>query len=160
VEIKVVPATQELIDRMKGNIRKADHEEGLASHGIGAVCGIQISFNLSDSCWIVLLNNEPAFAFGVGKESIFSKKAIVWLLGTPLMDKMKVSILRGFKPYIKAMFEGVSLIENYVDERNKVSKKWLKFMGFKLDEPNPYGIKGLPFRRFYMNKEDLCVYHS
>lgn len=161
MEIEVVEATKELVEKMKGKIRKADHQESLASHGVDADQGIQIAMSTSKLTWIALLKGEPAMIFGVGKLSLFSSEATPWLMGTRLMGKLKIRMIKDFKPYIKKMFELADVLENYVDERNKVSQKWLRFMGFKMDEPKPYGFQKKPFRRFSMKKEDfLCACHS
>ncbi len=44
-------------------------------------------------------------------------------------------------------------LQNYVDARNEISIRWLKWLGFRFDpKPVPYGIWGLPFLRFQMEK--------
>ena len=42
---------------------------------------------------------------------------------------------------------------NYVDVRHKEAIRWLKWLGFTLNEPTPYGPFGLPFHKFHMGEE-------
>jgi len=50
--------------------------------------------------------------------------------------------------WVRRQSEKFSLLYNYVDARNVKSIKWLRWLGFQLDEPAPYGVRGLPFHRF------------
>jgi len=44
-------------------------------------------------------------------------------------------------------------MENYVDVRNTVAIHWLKWMGFKMEEPQAWGVQGLDFHKFTMRAE-------
>lgn len=43
-----------------------------------------------------------------------------------------------------------ALLTNYVDARNAVSIRWLRWLGFEIEPAAPFGIHGLPFHRFSM----------
>jgi hypothetical protein len=44
-------------------------------------------------------------------------------------------------------------LENYVDVRNELSIKWLRWLGFQFDpQPIPYGVWEMPFFRFRMER--------
>jgi len=53
----VVPATQELVDLLKGRLREADIKEVFAASGEDADRALQLGFQLSEFCYIGLLND-------------------------------------------------------------------------------------------------------
>ena len=72
------------------------------------------------------------------------------MLGTDLVEKHSKAFLRRNKAYLSEMAQGFDTLENYVDARNEVSKKWLEWLGFEIGEPEPMGVLGLPFHKFEM----------
>ena len=52
------------------------------------------------------------------------------------------------------MAGGYTWLVNWVDDRNTCAIRWLKWMGFTIHEPEPYGVANLPFRRFDMKMRD------
>ena len=46
------------------------------------------------------------------------------------------------------------MLLNFVDNRNIKAQNWLRWLGFTLEEPEPHGVAGLPFRRFWMRKAE------
>jgi hypothetical protein len=47
-------------------------------------------------------------------------------------------------------------LENWVDARNRLAIRWLRWCGFEIEAPAPYGPHELPFCRFSM-KEIPCA---
>jgi RimJ/RimL family protein N-acetyltransferase len=45
-------------------------------------------------------------------------------------------------------------LENYVHAENKASVRWLKWLGFTMDEAAPYGPRGENFIHFYKALSD------
>lgn len=150
VKTAVVPATRKMIDNMVGRLREADHEECMASNGCSADTGLRRSFETSDVCWVATLDGQPVFAFGVSRTSILCGTGHPWLLGTDGILKVGRETVRQSKRYVQEMLSRVDMLENWVDNRNTVSIKWLKWCGFKFDKAAPFGIKQKMFRRFYM----------
>jgi len=48
---------------------------------------------------------------------------------------------------------GYSHLENWVDARNTKAINWLRWLGFTVHDPVPFGVAGLPFHRFDMRRE-------
>ncbi|MBQ8476101.1 DUF2833 domain-containing protein [bacterium] len=78
---------------------------------------------------------------------------VVWFLTTPEIQKHKVQILREFKKEIKKYDKKYWLLYNFIHEKNYSAKSWLKWLGFKFENPKPFGIK-MPegFEFFYRVK--------
>jgi len=52
--------------------------------------------------------------------------------------------------YVLEMKRHFQRLENYVDARQKRSIRWLKWCGFTVENPKPWGTLGLPFHQFWM----------
>ncbi|MAH03996.1 MAG: hypothetical protein CL561_00350 [Alphaproteobacteria bacterium] len=150
---EIIPATQEHALYIAENMRKADREEVMASHGHTPKQAVMRSLNVSDKSWACTLDGEPVCIWGVATiGSILSFTGAPWLLGTDKVNDIKFYFLRNSANYVDEMHKNYDLLENYVDERNTLSKAWLKWLGFKIDKAEPHGVAGLPFHRFYMGK--------
>ena len=144
----IVPATQELINQLKGNLRKEDIEEVRAFTGQDADEALQESFDLSTKCWVGLLNGEPCFAGGVAPASVLTVVGVPWMLGTDKLRKVGYTFIKKSKKLIQEMLEGFEVLENYVDTRNTLSRKWLTWCGFTLDEPEAIGVELKAFHHY------------
>jgi hypothetical protein len=80
---------------------------------------------------------------------ILTPMASPWLLGTPLLARHAGVLVRLSRQYVAAWREQHPLLVNFVDVRNVASIRYLKAVGFTLDEPAPFGVMGLPFHRFH-----------
>lgn len=152
-KIYAVPATQALIDRMKGNLREEDQREVFAMSNRSADEAMQTGLDVSDLCWVAMYGDEPVCAWGVAPAALLGSKGVVWMLGTPTLEKIGRSVVRHSKEYIALMLERYGYLENYVDTRNILSKKWLLWCGFTMDAPEKYGIRGELFHRFFMRRK-------
>ena len=70
----------------------------------------------------------------------------VWMLTTPAILDFPVTFAREAKRFIDSRTERV--LWNYVDKRNTVHIKLLKFLGFTFLEEVPFGPNELPFIKF------------
>lgn len=71
---------------------------------------------------------------------------VPWSVFTTAIDKHPIRFLKECKTWISRYDMPMM---NVVDERNKKTQKWLKWLGFTLSEPEPFGINGEPFRYYW-----------
>lgn len=147
---EVVPATEEHCREMLPNMRQEDIDEIYAAAGIGPEEALMTTFRTSTSSWAGLVDGAVFCVFGVCPGNLLAREGVPWLLGTPAIRKHAKVFLSRDMAYVRAMLEVYNLLENYVDVRNAVSIGWLKRLGFKFDEPVPYGKFGHLFMRFEM----------
>jgi hypothetical protein len=76
---------------------------------------------------------------------------VPWLVGTTLMEQNEFVFIRENRRQFRQFMDLYRLLVNYVDDRHDAAKRWLRWLGFTLEPPEPYGHAGLPFRRFYMD---------
>ena len=140
----------EAIDCLKlaPKLREQDKNEVMASHGLEPVTALHLSFKLSNKSYSIIHDDEVIgmFGYGPGDSDIV---AVPWLLAS---DKLK-EISREFLPQSKTWVEEVNkdfpILVNYVDARNTVAIRWLKFLGFKfIRKIDKFGLGQIPFYEF------------
>ena len=99
--------------------------------------------------YAVLMNGEPVVIFGCGQMP--DGAGVPWLVGTDEMERHPVAFYRASRGFIKEMSGMYDYLENYVDVRNKLSVRWLRWAGFVMEEPEALG-SGM-FRRFWMRQQ-------
>lgn len=77
----------------------------------------------------------------------------VWMLGSDELLKHGTALLRTSKAYVDKWRTEYRSLMNYVDCRNTVSIKWLKWLGASFHLPTPYGLNGKPFMPFYFGED-------
>lgn len=153
--VEIVKACHWHILPVGNNIRQADYDEVKASCGLHPITAISEGVKMSTKSWTALYNGKPACIFGVTPVSIMTGTGCPWMLGTSDILKMKRKFLIKSKDVVKEMLEICPILINYVDTRNKVSIRWLRWLGFTVYDPEPYGLNGEPFHRFEMRASDV-----
>jgi hypothetical protein len=152
--ISVIQATIEHAAYIASHMRKADVEEVAVASGRGPFAAFRDSMQASTLCWTGMVNDEPACMFGVGVIDILGGTGSPWLLGTELIERNAVAFLRRSRVFVAQMIDTFHYLYNYVDARNTLSIKWLRWLGFEMsDDPVPYGIRGMPFYYFEMRRD-------
>ena len=148
---KVVPAHSDHIYWLANKMRRADRDEVAAEGGRGPYAALRDSLASSAVAWTGLVNDEPVCMFGVSPIDILGGVGSPWLLGTDKIRKHSVTFLKLNRLYIPKMLDLFPHLVNYVDVRNALSIRWLRWLGFAVDDKAvPYGIRAMPFYRFEM----------
>jgi hypothetical protein len=144
VDIRVVPAEPRHIRTIAKRMRRADVEEILAASGKTPVQALAHT---------ALINGRPEMMFGVGDLNILAGVGAPWLLGTDEVVRHQTAFLRGSRDWLDQLLQRYSVLRNFVDDRNKVSIRWLKWLGFSLLDPVDMG--GHAFRLFELRSPDV-----
>ena len=132
------------------NMREHDKQEVNAATNMGIRNAVKTSVDLSSYSKTGLVNDELVCMWGVCPISLLSGSGSPWMLGTDLITEKQRIFLRRSKPWLDDIRKDYRYLENFVDERNVLSIKWLKWLGFEMNEAEPYGIHGEPFHKFTM----------
>jgi hypothetical protein len=138
------------IDLLVDNMREHDVQEVNAATNMGIENAVKTSVKLSSYSKTGLVNDELVCMWGVCPISLISGSGSPWMLGTDLIEEKQRIFLRRSKPWLDDIRKDYRYLENFVDARNVMSVKWLKWLGFEMDEAEPYGIHGEPFHKFTM----------
>lgn len=129
-------------------LRTSDAQEVYASHHHTPKDALVLSYTASDPCFTVEIKGVPAAMFGAVPEGLLSDRATIWMLSTDDIFKVRKSLVKECRNFIKIMLERYYLLENYVDARNTLSIKWLEWCGAVIEDAKPYGKENLPFHYF------------
>lgn len=153
----VVDVEQWHIEYIAANMRTDDVNEIWAQSMAKPLYSLQYAVRVSKLSWTIMIDDEPVALFGVGAASMINSIGSPWLLGTDKILTIKKPFLKGCPLYLKKMLNSFDTLQNVIDVRNKVSIRWLKWLGFDILEPQPYGPFKMPFHVFKMQREKLCA---
>ena len=152
VEITFSEVTEEDIQFVADNMRQADKDEVLASNNYTPRECLDESIKISYFAYTVNFNAAPVMIFGLVKRSALSDTGIPWALGTDGVFTGKREFLKRSVVLRDMMLEECDILTNYVHCDNKQSIRWLKWLGFKFDNPAPYGVNNELFMRFHLGE--------
>lgn len=150
----VVPARHCHIRPIARNMRRADRDEIAAMSGKSPGAALAYSLRKSSRAWTIMApDGRPIGMFGVGDVNILAGVGCPWLLGTDELPRHAIVFLRNCPYWLGQLFRGYDVLRNFVDERNTLSMRWLKWLGFKfLDQVE---FRGQRFRMFEMRARDV-----
>lgn len=151
-KVELVKPTVEMMESIAADMRSADAAEVMASHGHTPTQAIMEGWKLSQYSVVVMVNSEPCVIMGLVNWDLLSGSGVPWLLGTERALKYSREFFRLSPPVIDEMLTVCPRLFNYVHAENKISIKWLKWIGFTIDEPMPHGINGELFHRFHLER--------
>ena len=139
------------IEAIAADLRTADIEEVYGASGRRDYLDVmRWGAEHSTLLWTIEVAGEPAGLFGVTPGDGFGSP---WMLGTPALERAPKQLTRLGRAYVRLMNEKYATLLNYVDARSLKSVYWLARLGFTVQtEPEPYGVFGLPFHRFGMQR--------
>lgn len=150
--VTIVRATEKHIDEIAPRMRKDDVAEVWAMQMVTPSQALARSLWLSDYSFAGLVDGRAEVMWGVGYLSPVFGVGMPWLLGTDVVIDHKRTFLEQSKLWVDMMMARYEELTNFVDDRNTISKRWLKWLGFTLSEPTIMGYEQVPFRQFHMRR--------
>lgn len=151
------PAEQADIGVIAASLRPADAAELWASNRTtGAEC-MAFGLRFSDQAWTGTIDGEPVCMFGAVPASLLGGVGVPWMVGTTELDMLRAqkALLRESRAALDAMLARYDVLENLVDDRNKAAHRWLRWLGFTVDDKTiQHGPDRLAFRRFKIRRND------
>ena len=142
-------ATLEDALSMAHRMRSVDVQEIWASSRERPLEGLVKTIKGSERSRAGLVNGEVACMFGICRKNLIGNAGIIWMLGTDLLKDHGLRFLRENKKEISRLSVEFSTLENYCDARNTTTIKWLRWLGFTIEDAQPYGVYNMPFHHFY-----------
>lgn len=132
------------VDYIAAHMRAADVAEVTAHSGSTPYDALAKGLAWSSRCLTAVWREDPICMFGVG--TIMSDVGMAWMLGTKGVEDGSLWFLRNSKDCLQALHEDHTLLFNYVDARNEVHIKWLRWLGFSfVNLHQEFGVGRLPF---------------
>lgn len=155
--VSIGPATLAHADYIARNMRESDVLEVRASHGHDPFQAARASVMASRFAFCGLLDNRPAYLFGMRDGTATDSTGYVWGLGTDELSSHSKSFWPASRNFIAFCRGHVDHLENFVHVDNHMSIAWLRRLGFEFDDPAPFGVEGRDFMRFWMKGGFLNV---
>lgn len=146
------PAHCETIAR---HMRQADRDEVAAASGQQPLAALLAGLEQSTACWTGLEDGEPMAIFGVGAASLLSAEGAPWMLAREGIERHGRHLVSLARPIVEEMLALHPRLANHADARNRTALRWLQRIGFAIEPPAPWGVAGLPFHRFSMERGDV-----
>lgn len=126
------------------DLRKADKEEAWASTGMSPAEALILSIKSAMLTWVVVHEDKIEAVFGLSYEGA------PWFVATDKFKEFSYSFAKQAKEVVGLMLEICPKLANYVDSRHHESIKFLKWLGFDVDEEHPYYFAdpSVPFYKF------------
>ena len=139
-KIEIGKASEKHIVPIAKNMRDIDKKE-ISVSGVNETPydSLQYAYNKSVKAYTIIIDDNPVVMFGVVNASLLANYGIVWCLGSDNINRIKKTFIQKSKAYIEECLKGYKYVEIYVWIENKLSIKWLKWCGFKFDEPCAIG---------------------
>ena len=137
-------STLEDIKYLAPRLRRTDKEEILAGIGATPYHALLIGYL---ECVVVFTivnpKNKPVGIFGV--TDCGDGTGAIWLLATDELAKIQIAFLKECREVVKVLNKKYKILWNFVDCRNQLHIKWLKWCGFKFINKKNYGVLNKPF---------------
>jgi hypothetical protein len=147
-----VPATLKLAADLAPRLRPADVAEVLAASGKDPHSAMALAVMYSRVAHAWLLDGRVEAISGTCDVPGRPDMGAVWALCSPVIDRHPAIFVRATDAYLRELIEPYEVLFNFVDNRNVKAIKWLSWLGFQLEDPEPYGAAQLPFRKFWIAK--------
>ncbi len=146
------------IVELSHTMRQADIDECWAtSHSSpkeALKAGVLMSEPNGYTWWV---GNRVGCIFGVVPQYVIADIGVPWMLGSDLIDDRahglqfaRTSII--LRDWAQADYR---LLRNNIDIRNERAVRWLKWMGFTVEKPRPFGPDDVLFSTFSRERTDV-----
>ena len=112
------------------HLRKADLDEIKLLSGLPPDTAVAYSVAASERGFAVFCDGELCAVFGVSG-------GVIWLVGSDTISEHPIAFYRLSRPFFLNLRKGYKRLENFVDARNFLSLRWLKWLGFNVQ---PFGF--------------------
>ena len=136
--------TLEDIKYLAPRLRQEDKQEILAGSGLLPYEALHIGFKNAVIVFTIFNpKNKPVGIFGV--DDLGNGIGAIWLLATKDLAKIQIAFLKECREVIKFLNTKYKILWNFVDCRNQLHIKWLKWCGFKFIRRLNRGVLQKPF---------------
>lgn len=142
------------------DMRPADAAEVAASAGLHPWRVVHESIRMSTEAWAVYVGDELLAIYGVvatGRALMAPRTGVVWMLTTNAVERHKRVVWMLSQEVLWELLHRWDVLSNAIDCRHTKAIRWAERLGFRLEEPAPFGAAKLPFRAFEVTREDLHV---
>lgn len=151
-DIQFVYPTEEMVQAIADDMRPADAAEVWAASHYTPIESLMKGWSRSDYVTVAVCEGQPLVMFGLVKLGFLSHTGVPWMLGAQVSLKHRREFLTRSPAVIDEMLTICSSLYNMVHSKNHDSIRWLRWLGFTIDDPIVHGREGELFHRFHMQR--------
>lgn len=154
---EIVPATEEHAIDIAENMRQADVDEIWASSRSTPMQSVMAGLLVSRDPKVIqcvwhdtksgTADGRAMCIFGVTTPTILSRIGSPWMLGHRDLHLHSKTFLKLSREYVRQMKQEYDILVNWVDARNTLSLRWMKWVGLTVAPAEPFGPDKLPFHK-------------
>jgi hypothetical protein len=137
------------VDDLIANVAARDAREIVATFGCEADEGIRRSVEMASQVIAGCVGDTMLCLFGVHSTPLAPDIGAPWLIGTDRIPANRAAFLRTSRKMVGRWRAEFTDLANYVDARNGPAIMWLRWLGFTIEKPVPYGALLRPFHHFH-----------
>lgn len=147
-DYQIVETEPHHVAELVRTMRQADQEE---QRGLGMTPPDMLAFSLRSSLWIrtALVGGDVAAIWGLGG-GVMDPRGIPWLLTAAPIERLPVTFLKVSRRIVAEMLDHKPHLSNFVAADYNAAVRYLKILGFRMEEPQPMGPEGKMYRLFWM----------
>lgn len=146
--MRMAPPTIEGVERIGRLLRDQDRVEVLFSNGLEASQAVLESWRKSEICRCIYADDElPVGLCGVSGN-------LIWLLATDELletPRRRRQFATASREWVDSLFDecGYECLHNWALASNTTTLRWLRWLGFTVDVPEPMGASCQLFSHFW-----------
>lgn len=155
------PATSKDINHIAGNMREIDLDYLREVHGAALdmrkLLKTSVEISPGAQTRVDASTGEPLAIRGISPVKRRTGRGIVWAIGaqaTYQPNRLREYVSEG-RQYLQEMLKRYCLLENYINARNDGGIRFLESIGLTVHPPTIYGLHGVPFRHFTIERRTL-----
>lgn len=145
---EIVQATRAHAFSMAPNLRAAEVREVMDSIGLTPTEALLQELGRSLVAWAWIVDGEVACMFGIVTPEMLGEASYPWFLTTPLVERYSRQFARACKALLPELLTRHPKLVGKVDARYTISVRWLRWLGARVSEPQPWGVEQQPFHHF------------
>ncbi len=151
----IVPLHLDHLAYLANEMSEDDRNE-CGAMGLGPFRALKLGLDNSVVSWCALKvpEHRPLCAFGcLPLDGVLSGVGAPWFLSTPELRRYAVRFLKDCDEYLGRMLDIFPVLVEMVEARHVRGIKWVRWLGFELTGPVPWGPLGARFYRAEITKE-------
>lgn len=142
----------DLEDVLSLELRQKDIDEAWAFSGIDPTLALAWSLKNSEEKWVVVHKGKIEGVFGVVPGKGYG---IPWFVATNKFNKFRITFAKTSQEVVAMLLKRYHTLMNFVDSRHKASIRWLRWLGFDVDNTRDYYFCSpyVPFYEFKLTEE-------
>lgn len=148
MNVKFIKPNDELLRYVAANMRDIDIMECQELSGQSPMDALVKGIEISDYSAVITLNGRPCAVIGLNVVNALTGTGVPWMLATYDAVEHRRVFINHSRIGLDWMRQICPNLTNFIHEDNTIGIRWLKWMGFDIEQSQPMGENGAMFRKF------------